>query len=183
MNKTIYFIRHGEAEHNVGYKKDGIKAYSNPIYQHSRLTEWGSIQTQDCKNKLDDGIEEIYVSPLTRTLQTAEILFSNKDIICSEDIRELGYEHPCNQRKTKSQLQEEFPKISFDGLIVNNDKFYIYGDDHDRFDSFYATLLNSKSKVIAVVSHESYILAFIKRKFPNYDIKSIDNCEIIMTKF
>ena len=52
----VLFIRHGE-----------------PNYELDCITEKGQIQAQACAERLkEEGIEEIYASPLGRAQQTAE---------------------------------------------------------------------------------------------------------------
>lgn len=79
----IIVMRHGESTHNV---KNIINSNPNhPKYQQSDLTEKGRQQVEATANELlgkgfyKTNIVAVYVSPLPRTLQTAEIL-SNRDL-------------------------------------------------------------------------------------------------------
>ena len=69
----IYFIRHAEGYHNLNEKSWNIK--------YPRLTEKGKIQAKNAKNKVPSTVDLVLVSPLVRTLETADIIFdknSNK---------------------------------------------------------------------------------------------------------
>ena len=43
----VFLIRHGHAEHNEGFQKYGVKAYSDVAYRDSSLTELGHKQTTE----------------------------------------------------------------------------------------------------------------------------------------
>ena len=77
MKKTIYFIRHGTALHNINYETMGESAFTTT--RDTPLVEKGigdaKLLNSTWKNK--DKIELILVSPLTRTLETANIIFDN----------------------------------------------------------------------------------------------------------
>src|SRR5579872_3226060 len=108
--KTIYFIRHGQAEHNVGASQYGEKAYFDKKYINAKLTDLGIDQ---CKNvtKLNLDVDIVYTSPIWRTLETSTINFGGRDIkiIATEEIREKQYNHPCNIREKRSILAANFP--------------------------------------------------------------------------
>jgi len=57
MRRTVslYFIRHGQALHNVAAEKYGEYAYFDPIYTDANLTEMGvkqSVDLQFCLKKI-----------------------------------------------------------------------------------------------------------------------------------
>lgn len=80
-NRQITIIRHGEAEHNVGHFYSSNP--DHPNYRVANLTALGQSQVAKTANKLlQDGIKSreiaaVFVSPLPRTRQTAQILIEH----------------------------------------------------------------------------------------------------------
>ena len=78
LKGKIIFIRHGETNYNIDFAKKGVKIKSDLKYIDGHLNSNGERQAINASKKyqlLD--IEDIYVSPLYRTLQTANLLFKN----------------------------------------------------------------------------------------------------------
>lgn len=97
--QKLIVIRHGEADNNVS------KFYSsnpdNPNYKPSNLTEAGRKAIQATAQSLlsqginDSNIVAVYVSPLPRTMQTADLLiqqglFSQNKLHVDKRLTELG---------------------------------------------------------------------------------------------
>ena len=78
--KNIYCIRHGLALHNVLGQEIGSKAYFLEKCFDAPLVDKGILQAKELGKKWDnlDKIQKVFVSPLTRTLQTAENIFKDK---------------------------------------------------------------------------------------------------------
>ena len=104
----IYFIRHAEGEHNVNQKYHLF----NPA-----LTKKGYNQILKTKIELINiDFNEIYVSPLLRTLQTAKGIFGEKKMIAVEEIREF-VDNQCDLRQPISQSAVMFPFVNFNNII------------------------------------------------------------------
>lgn len=82
-------IRHGESEANV------LGILSSKISDPYKLTDKGIQQVVEAVEKIQEPISAMYISPLLRTLQTADILFPYINLkgerITSEAIREIDY--------------------------------------------------------------------------------------------
>ena len=78
LKGKIIFIRHGETNYNNDFNKKGFKIKGNIQYIDGHLNAKGERQAIDSskKFKLLD-IEDVYVSPLFRTLQSATLIFKN----------------------------------------------------------------------------------------------------------
>lgn len=109
------FVRHGEAEHNVAaHGPEGDAAYTNPKYKDAPLTPTGIEQARATARALMEySIIDIWTSPLTRTIQTAEEIYeetSGGEVYLHDSLLEvLGGGHVCNDRKPKRELEEEYP--------------------------------------------------------------------------
>lgn len=177
--KTIYFIRHGEATHNVDAIKMGDRAYYLERNRDSSLTPKGINQACNVQN-ID--VDIVITSPLTRTIQTSLNIFGHdaNNIKASDIIRECNYEHVCNNRKPKSILQDTYKNIDFSD-IHEEDIYFINGDNFDRvkeLDNFLEQLEHDK---IAIVSHFSYLNDYFKYK--QLGNIYLNNCEVVKCTF
>jgi probable phosphoglycerate mutase len=113
MPPKLIFVRHGEAEHNVGFHQRGEEAFLDPKYKDAALTEKGKEQARETARSLASlKILDIWSSPLTRCIETAEELFEEtgaQDFYLHDNLLErLGGGHECNTRKCKKELVEKY---------------------------------------------------------------------------
>ena len=183
--KTIHFIRHGEASHNVGFEKDGEAAYFSKDYINSWLTEKGikqckMVQNEFAKNNVK--IDIIYTSPLQRTLETTINIFEQYQdvpIIALDELREDNYYHPPNMRETRDEIGKRFPKIVLD-RITDKDEWYGKPFPEDRYLKLNKILNATSQSNIAVVSHSKFLLDYFQ-KIGCARVR-IKNCEVITIK-
>lgn len=76
---TVYLLRHGETTYNAGGRYLGLTDL--PLSAGGRA---GLVQA-------DFAPERVYVSPLRRTAETAEILFPKALLVPVEDLREMDF--------------------------------------------------------------------------------------------
>ncbi|KAJ4404279.1 putative phosphoglycerate mutase pmu1 [Didymella pomorum] len=137
--KVLFLGRHGQGWHNVAESKYGTKAwdcyysmldgYDGVIWADAHLTPVGEQQANDVNHlwstKLAQGVpapEKYYVSPLTRTLQTADLSFGNLSLPADkpykpyvvELLREALGVHTCDRRSNLSQISSAFPHADFE---------------------------------------------------------------------
>ncbi len=108
MPPTFVLLRHGEAEHNVGFREHGESAYMNPVYRDSALTETGIQQATSARDALSHlSFVSVWSSPLTRCIQTATYANNGNGIMYLHDalLERLGGGHICNERKTKTEIK------------------------------------------------------------------------------
>lgn len=181
--KNIWCIRHGTALHNELYKYIGTRAFTE--FKDTHLTKKGheeSINLGKTWDKIKD-IEIVFVSPLTRTIQTALNIFKNRDVkmIAIDEIME----HPqclevCNQRLDKKILIKQYPNIDFSRI---SDNHLLYWHDYfdnlnelerlkKRIEDFKNILMDVDEKNIAIISHSSYLgqMMFNKIEDPNNEL-------------
>ena len=187
MKKTLYCIRHGEALHNVLFKKIGPMAYVNT--RDTRLVENGIEQAKKLGKTWKDKskIELVLVSPLTRTLETATHIFKDEPmpIISLDSLKEYpqSYEE-CNHRRTVEELQKEFPHINFKEILHNDDTEWrdlpdiITGEKtklKTRISNFKTWINKRKEKNIAVVGHSSYFNMMLN-DFVDTEVTELQHC-------
>jgi len=168
MKKNLFAIRHGEATHNVLFKKEGMKTFFDHNYYDTELTNKGFNQSIELGNNWDDKnkMDLVIVSPLYRTLQTANNIFKNVKvkIIALDCLKEYPQGlHTCNKRKTKKELEKIFPTIDFNYLDSNEDLMWSDTDSETidellrRINKMYDFIEKTDFKNIALVGHNSFI--------------------------
>ena len=179
MTKTIYLIRHAEAEHNVAFNFHGESAYESPTFIDADLTLTGINQAENTAFKLNViPFQVVFTSPLTRTLHTTSILFKDQyiPIIAREDIRERYDRHPVNNRKSIEHLKQLYTYIDFSEITNNDDILYNTPDNLvTRSKSFINYIHSRPETVIAVVSHETFLKQVLS--YFNVADTSLKNCE------
>jgi len=201
--KKIHFIRHAEGEHNVLtantgsnsclHRKAGESARDHPLWD-ARLTEKGINQARMLREYLATrpsgsnpftAFDLVVVSPLTRTLETAEHIFGparkpgspafldkgetyqgrapQPKILVREECRERWGEYVCDGRRAIREIAPEFP--NFDFSEIENDEDIFYTEDEREPDElcceravlFLEWLNKRPEKCIAVVTHSSFL--------------------------
>lgn len=161
MRKTLYGIRHGEAWHNVLYPTLGEGACLD--YQDTSLTKTGMTQAVQ-KRGIDVGL--VFVSPLMRTLQTAELMFPKTPKIALECLKEFPQSRElCNKRSPRTALQDLFPNIDFDNLRTDEDQSF---GKQDAYALMERNCLEIRQRVkvrpeqsIALVTHSSWLKIYM----------------------
>ena len=185
--KTLYFIRHGTALHNLLFWDIGNKAYTT--YRDTPLVQKGFEEAYELGKtwKEINNIDLVLVSPLLRTLQTETNIFSVnnmniKKIIALDCLVEhpLGANEICNRRKNKSMLKSNFPWVCFD--YINDEKFK-WGHDveteeelGDRIEQLKEFLRTRREKNIAIVSHSCVINKYLHNHIGD-ETNDLDNCK------
>jgi len=66
-------------------------------------------------------VDVVVSSPLTRTLQTACIVFPEVPIVALDELREAYGAHPCDSRHTRAELQATFPRVDLKRIAPGED--------------------------------------------------------------
>jgi broad specificity phosphatase PhoE len=144
--KVLWLGRHGQGLHNVAESHYGTPAWDcyysalpgldNITWFDAHLTDIGRQQALDVnelwKQQLPRGIpvpETFYVSPLTRTIQTADLTFGGLEGMgyvpyIKELVREALGVHTCDKRSTKSHIENAFPHLTFEPGFSEEDELW-----------------------------------------------------------
>jgi hypothetical protein len=120
--KTIHFIRHAEGMHNEANSAYGddtpctFSTESSWNFQDARLTEKGIQQCVTAKETLLQGCKPqlIVVSPFTRTLQTAHIMFGGTTRIpfmVHHLCRERWGKYTCDKLRSKTDIINDMAPV------------------------------------------------------------------------
>lgn len=147
--KVLFLGRHGQGWHNVAESKYGTKAWDcyysaldghdGLVWADAHLTPAGAQQAKDVHTlwatQLPRGLpapETYYVSPLTRTIQTAALSFANLPLprdapyapYIAELLREALGVHTCDRRSTRTQIASAFPDVVFEPGFADADPLW-----------------------------------------------------------
>lgn len=144
-DKKITFIRHGEAEHNYFYKNKKLYKY-RPTLDDPKLTEDGKKLVTETKNKL---IEEnkkfdiVFVSPLSRTIQTLLVLQENSNIFRDNTefhfmdlIREIMSDKEIQKGLSRKELMEKYSSEKFRDFYLQKNFWWSDIEDENYSDDF-----------------------------------------------
>lgn len=155
----IYLIRHGQSQWNILSKVQGQKDAS--------LTDLGKEQARKLgKRLIDENIDIIYSSDLSRALETAKIISSiiDKPIIESKEIREINF--GLWEGLTMEEIQNKY-KEEYLTWMKEPEKFILEGAEtlealKNRVMKFVEKIIiENKDKNIALVSHSASLKVII----------------------
>ena len=190
--KNIWCIRHGTALHNVLFSKIGTKAYTLPKYRDTPLVEKGNFESLGLGKtwgKKED-IDIIFVSPLTRTIQTATNIFKDTNIkmMASDNIMEYPQAmEECNHRLSKFELKVRYPDIDFSNIPEESTywkdppEIESLFDLKERSDHFKQMLRERPEQNICVVSHSTFLKEFLLGNVGNIE-EELEHCSPFLFK-
>ena len=151
------------------------------------MVDKGILQAKELGKKWDnlDKIQKVFVSPLTRTLQTTENIFKDKiglTIIAFDGIKEFpqGME-TCNKRRERKELEVNFKNIDFSELdsdtdqMWREDRFETIEELEQRIEDFKNLLKKLDDENVAVVSHSSFLKQMLYGKIGD-DSNQLNHC-------
>ncbi len=175
---NIYLIRHAQSEFNAAFKNDFI----DPMIFDAPLSKLGKEQAIEGRQKISElNVEKLIVSPLTRTLETAEYMFERSlPIAINPLVREqLSYSGDVGTRP--EHLAKNWEHLDFDHL---DDPWWYDGEKNHhgfsveplaslekRAETFVEWAKNTKLHSTAIVSHGNFIRVLTGIQ--------PDNCQII----
>jgi broad specificity phosphatase PhoE len=168
--KLCHFVRHGQGTHNKLAEEIGHSAYQSPQVADARLTALGQQQAaanQEYTATLA-GVSVVFVSPLSRAVETALIAFASTaergvPFIANEDLREQIGRNYCDQRRSVTEVTKDFPQVDFTQLRTEADELWTPERESkasvaQRGHAFMSWLKKRPEKEVAVVCHSSFLL-------------------------
>lgn len=200
--KTIHCVRHAEGTHNEANRAHGDDTpvtYSTEgawRYIDARLTNHGIQQCIEARQTLDGIVNNpqlVVVSPFTRTLQTAHIMFGGKGrpFIVHHLAKERSGRYTCDKMRPKAQIVADMAPIYAQTRdVIDFDTYGYPGDGNDddedatwqeerepaeqviaRSVELLQWLASRPEQEIVLVSHSS----FLKHLFRNFGEQTHEN--------
>jgi broad specificity phosphatase PhoE len=170
----MILIRHGQSHFNVHYGA----TRQDPGIVDPGLTEDGVAQAQTAAQDLArHDISRIIASPYSRTLQTANIIAAELDLVITVEtlVRERAY-FTCDIGSPRSQLSTEWPDLEFGDLP---ERWWPSSESEDellgRCQRFRTTMAATTdwSRVL-VVTHWGFIRGLTGQEVQNAAIVTFD---------
>lgn len=178
---TIYLIRHAQSAFNAVY--DPSKP--DPMIFDAPITKLGESQAQKARAEIHQlELANVIVSPFTRTLQTAHLIFGNtRPFQINATVREQ-LSNSCDVGRPPHELAKDYPHLDFDHL---DDCWWHDGEkDHrgisvephetlqERADGFAAFLKRESIHSTAIVTHGNFIRALTGIQPQNCEVVKFD---------
>ncbi|QFT93838.1 hypothetical protein FIU86_13390 [Roseovarius sp. THAF9] len=163
---TIYLIRHAQSAFNAVYDPK----LPDPMIFDAPITELGEVQALKVKALVNHlNLSNVIVSPFTRTLQTANLIFGDEiPFQINPAVREQLC-NSCDVGSPPSVLSKRYPHLDFDhledfwwhdgekdhrGLSVEPDEIL-----QERVNEFVDFLTRERVHSTAIVTHGNFIRA------------------------
>lgn len=171
----IYFVRHGQSEFNAVFRTGD----EDPMIFDAPLTDLGRQQAMDARAEIRNlGIRHVITSPLTRAIQTAQLLFPDG---ISMEVRDGHHElllHSCDVGRSPRELSTDFPALEF-GHIANawwhsdgTSSISVEPEDvfKARIAKFVSHLDTVRERPLLIVGHGNAFNEIIGRKLANCEV-------------
>lgn len=180
--KLLHFVRHGQGHHNLNAEKTGCTCnngglppcpYKDPIVNDAYLTKLGRSQASQnvaFTASREGTLESVFVSPLTRAVETALLAFARAaatntvPFISRENLREQHGMHVCDRRRSRATISGEFPRVDFSQLEADDDPWWTEDREPkrnvaERGHAFLNGFLKGRTEQeVGVVAHSSFLL-------------------------
>lgn len=157
----LYIVRHGETDTNHDNHINGSGTDLD-------LNQTGRKQVEYLKDQLDiDQFDEIYVSPLKRAQQTAEILNQNTHILKTDDrLKEINYGSwdGLSASQTMATYPDGFDENGYiaEDYIKHAPDGEAYSKVFQRVQAFITDMSKKDNEKIMVVCHGFITRSFVK---------------------
>ncbi|MEO9824487.1 MAG: histidine phosphatase family protein [Paracoccaceae bacterium] len=174
---TIYLIRHAQSAFNAVYDPNK----PDPMIFDAPITALGETQALEARAKVKRlDLANVIVSPLTRTLQTAHLIFGDTlpfqiDAIVREQLC-----NSCDVGRPPQELAQVYPHLDFDHLDEcwwhdgkkDHRGFSVEPDEtvQERAKSFAEFLKRERTHSTAIVTHGNFIKALTGIQPNNCDV-------------
>lgn len=188
------FVRHGEAEHNVAFHREGNSVFQDEKYKDAPMTPKGIEQARKTAEKLVEKFGRnsyagLWSSPLTRTIQTSLELFEeiNVDEMILHDnlIERQGANNKMNERTWKHKIEAEYSCFNYDYLpdgpanYIDKENKYALRQRMFMLISLLQDLYaKSDKEYVILVSHHDAIHALTGKSLANaeYCVTTLKEC-------
>ncbi len=178
---SIFLIRHAQSEFNAVFMPDD----PDPMIIDAPLSPLGKTQAVETRahiNTLD--ITNLIVSPMTRTLQTATLIFEDIHPVSINAVIREQLSHSCDVGRAPHSLAKDYPHLDFAHLDEcwwhdgekNHLGYSIESREQleQRAEQFIDFLIAKDTQSTAVITHGNFIHATTGIKPQNCEIIKFD---------
>jgi broad specificity phosphatase PhoE len=171
-SKTLYIVRHGQALHNPRAEVAKANGCSMDEFLDwmrqddaldADLTDLGRDQAKSVSTVRDLTIDLVVSSPLSRALETADLVYPPKTTgtattkrVSMEDFREVNGNLLNGKRRSRVYLQERFKHWNFENLQSDEDDLWTI--DMEDFDATAERGYRGLSWLLQQQQHERILL-------------------------
>lgn len=172
--KVVHMIRHAQGTHNKAVAELGgvdggpEDEYKNWAWKDARLTELGRQQASALRpTMLQHRLDVVLVSPLSRAIQTGLLAIPYRQpFVVEDDIRERIGVHPCDMRRSRSEIKADFPEVDVAPLATEEDDKWTperepMADLVARTTRVLHKLKNRRETHIGLVTHNDFLTALL----------------------
>ena len=178
---SIYLIRHAQSEFNAAFMPDA----HDPLIFDAPLSPLGKEQAVETRTHIKAlGITNLIVSPMTRTLQTAALIFFFFYPVSINALIREQLIHSCDVGRAPNSLAKDYPHLDFSHLHEcwwhDGEKNHLgYSVEprellEQRADQFIDFLIANRTHSTAIISHGNFIHATTGIKPQNCEIIKFD---------
>lgn len=201
FEKNIYFLRHAQATHNVLEKKYKGDFNKCNVYD-PKLTEKGINQTKTTIEKLKKEniiFESIFISPLSRTIQTyvlvKDYLNKNAKVYATDFVREVLSFYDKNKGMKLSLLKDSLKEYNINIEYMTKEYWWFdLGKEKEkeiegkmrfnlRLRLFILWLIFRPEKNILIISHSHVFHALQDNGIYNADLMKMNNTTLLIKIF
>lgn len=151
MAMLIYLIRHGETEYNRQRRYQGLTDVP--------LSETGRAKLR----RADFCPERVYVSPLVRAVETAEILFPDAELIRVDGLQEMDFGAFEGRYIAELEREPEYRAWVDGGCVERCPGGESKGEFSDRVWRAFSALLEKEHERLVIVAHSGTQMAIMER--------------------
>ena len=167
----VYLIRHAQSEHNL---LNDVRIFDPSI------TDLGREQCINASKKHNLAFNLLLASTSQRSLQTADLIFSDTPIHATDLLLECNTGVACNCRSELDLQKQRFPNIDFETYRVNpNAREITHADLAVRVNKFLNLLKSLKYNSVVCVTHANFIKAVVHQVTGVYNSTDVENCGIV----
>ena len=183
MKMNIYLIRHAQTEHN---KKGRVFSGKSDI----SISEEGERQAEKCRNfPFISKTEAVYISPLKRTKETADIIFPKnipRYVIPEFAEMDFGeYEGKVLEENTKDEIFLKWLHNPEGLVFPGGDSLREHAEE--AVSALKKIVRESDAENIAIVSHRTTIRLIVtllmKKELSSFREQDCDNCAMIKIRY
>jgi broad specificity phosphatase PhoE len=178
---SIYLIRHAQSEFNAAFEPGA----PDPMIFDAPLSPLGVRQAIEARAQIGAlDITKLIVSPMTRTLQTATLMFENTHPITINALVREQLSHSCDMGQSPGHLAETYPHLDFahlDDIWWHDGEKNQLGysiESHELLEQralqFIDFLVASNTHSTAIVTHGNFIHATTGIQPQNCEIIKFD---------